>query len=185
MFKSFSYLVRLEAEGAGAALVGDAAVEADDIQPVGPGGVGELGRVIHAVDQSWDVDLHFADAGVSGGAAFGEILVMRQLDLGLHVILGDPAVQRVRLADIDEEEFRLLFVFLVEFVERGNLPAEGSSGVAAEDQHHRLLTPERGKRDLLRLLLLVFNARLERKVRCRVAHLQVASARQVPQGHYR
>ena len=185
MFKSFSYLVRLEAEGAGAALVGDAAVEADDIQPVGPGGVGELGRVIHAVDQSWEVDLHFADAGVSGGAAFGEILVMRQLDLGLHVILGDSAVQRVRLADIDEEEFRLLFAFPVEFVERGNLPAEGSSGVAAEDQHHRLLTPERGKRDLLRLLLLVFNARLERKVRRRVAHLQVASARQVPQGHYR
>ena len=34
LFRNLSYLVRLEAEGAGAALVGDAAVAVYDIQPV-------------------------------------------------------------------------------------------------------------------------------------------------------
>jgi hypothetical protein len=43
----------------------------------------------------------------------------------------------MRLGDVDDEEINSVFVLVVEFVEGGNLPPEGRSGVAAEDQDYR------------------------------------------------
>jgi hypothetical protein len=49
----------------------------------------------------------------------------------------------VRLLDVDDEELGVAAVLLVEPIERGNLPAERRSGVAAEDQHDGALAAER------------------------------------------
>jgi hypothetical protein len=54
----------------------------------------------------------------------------------------------VGFGDVDDYELDLTFVLGVELVERGNLPAEGRSGVAAEDQDYRaLLLGESGELD--------------------------------------
>jgi hypothetical protein len=43
-----------------------------------------------------------------------------------------PEVARVSLGDVHDVKGRLVFISLVQFVERGNLPAKGRSSVAAE-----------------------------------------------------
>jgi hypothetical protein len=49
-----------------------------------------------------------------------------------------PDVAGMRFGDVDHQERDLLSVLLVELVESGNLPPEGRSSVAAEDEHNRL-----------------------------------------------
>jgi hypothetical protein len=53
----------------------------------------------------------------------------------------------VGFQNIDHIECRAVFVFIVELVERGNLPAERRSGVTPENQHHRPLPAEGSKRN--------------------------------------
>ena len=75
-------------------------------------------------------------------AAF--ILSMRDLLVEQHrrgIIL--PNVDGVRLHDVNHQKGDLIFVFVIQLVEHGNLPAKGRSGVAPENQHHRLLPPKR------------------------------------------
>ena len=58
-----------------------------------------------------------------------------------------PAVSGVSLLDVDDEEIDLIAVLAVELVERGNLPPEGRSCVATEDEHHGLAGESSGKPD--------------------------------------
>jgi hypothetical protein len=51
----------------------------------------------------------------------------------------------VSLLNVDDEELRPILVLLVKSVERGNLPPEGRSGIAAEYQDDGPLTPELGE----------------------------------------
>jgi hypothetical protein len=46
------------------------------------------------------------------------------------------------LEDVDGVERDIVSVLLVQFVERGNLPPEGRSGVAAKDKYHGLPAAE-------------------------------------------
>jgi len=45
----------------------------------------------------------------------------------------------VRFDDVDDEERDSVAVLVVELIEGRNLPPEWGSGVAAEDEYHRLL----------------------------------------------
>ena len=58
-----------------------------------------------------------------------------------------PAVSGVSLLDVDDEEIDLIAVLAVELVESGNLPPEGRSSVATEDEHHGLAGESIGKPD--------------------------------------
>jgi len=42
------------------------------------------------------------------------------------------------LGDVNHQKSHLASILLVKLVEGGHLPPEGRSGVAAEDEHHRL-----------------------------------------------
>jgi hypothetical protein len=59
-------------------------------------------------------------------------------DTFLDVAIRLPEVAGVRFLDVDDVERRAVLVFRVEFVEGGNLPPEGRSSVAAEDEHDGL-----------------------------------------------
>src|SRR5207244_4499583 len=48
-----------------------------------------------------------------------------------------PTFSRMRLADVDREELDVVAVALVDFFQDPKLGSVGSSGKAAEDQHHR------------------------------------------------
>jgi hypothetical protein len=48
----------------------------------------------------------------------------------------------VRLLDVDDVELGAVLIFLVKFIEGGNLPPEGRSSVASEDEHDGLHAAE-------------------------------------------
>ena len=58
-----------------------------------------------------------------------------------------PAVLRMGLLDVDDQELNAVLVLLVDFVQAPGLLAEGRSGVGAEDQPHRTLVAEVGERN--------------------------------------
>jgi len=128
----------MESERSGLALVCDLARSINQVEPVGPRCVGALGRVAEFIEHCWNLDAQLAHAGASDVRALvfapraGED--DRVLDIALHL----PDVAGMRLGDVDHQKRDLTFVLLVQLVESGHLPPEGRSGVAAEDEHHRL-----------------------------------------------
>ena len=53
----------------------------------------------------------------------------------------------MRFIDVNDVETNMIAILLVEFVERGNLPAKGRSSVTAKDEHDGLLAAKRREGD--------------------------------------
>ena len=81
------------------------------------------------------------------------------------------------LKDVDRVEIDLSLVLLRKLVQGGNLPPERRSGIAPEDQHHRLRSPERSELDGR----FSFEG-VDCEIRSRIAGIQVAAARLIPHG---
>jgi len=123
-----------EAAGAGGGFVDDFTLFIDEIEAVGPGGVGGFGRVLHVVDDGGELDAEGADAG-------GGVVVLHGLRFGgfeehlFFDVAGDlPLVGGMGLADIDEQEVDSAGVLFGQGVEVPNLGTEGGSSVGAEDE---------------------------------------------------
>lgn len=124
----------MEAVGTGGAFEGDAALFVDDVEPVRPGGIGLFRCVFDVVEECGDFDFQTADAGVGHGLTLRVRLRVGVND-ALFLVDGElPAIARMRLLDVDDEELRAVFVLLVETVEGRNLPPEWRSSVTAEDE---------------------------------------------------
>jgi hypothetical protein len=84
--------------------------------------------------------------------------------------------------DVHHEESRLTLVLFIELVERGNLPAERRSGVAAENQNDRPVPAKRGKSNPRRPI-----GSGEAEVRRKVTHVQAPGTGDKPkllEGNY-
>lgn len=163
--------VGLESEGTGAALVGDAAVGIDQVDAIGPAGVLSLSRVAEFVEDRGELNPQLADAEACDRCAFFLVPRTGEDDFILDIALHLPDVAGVRFSDVDHEEGDLIPVLLIQLVERGDLPAERWSGIAAEDQYGRLLTVERGELELSGLVDLG-----ESKVWRRISDSKIACA---------
>jgi hypothetical protein len=168
--------VGLESEGAGTALVGDAAVGIDQVNAVGPTGILPLGGVAEFVEDGGELDPKLAHAEAGDGCAFLLVPGTCENDFIFNIALHLPDVAGVRFSDVDHQKGDLVPVLLIELVERGDLPAEGWSGIAAEDQHRRLLAFERSELDLSRFV--DFG---ERKIGSGISDAKIAGARVSPQ----
>lgn len=134
---------RLEAEGTCGTLVSNFALLIDQVEPVRPAGVCLLGRVVDSVYERRKLD---AEVDRAGRGQLGAILICLGVLVNHLLLLVDrqlPAVARVRLLNVDQVEGQFILVLPVELVEGGNLPPEGRSGVAAEDQDYWLVSAER------------------------------------------
>src|SRR5258705_11852035 len=93
-------------EGAVAAFVRDAALLVDDVEALGPGGVGVVGGVVHFVDSEGNGILEALGEVVGDGDALFKRFRLGVADIifvffvGLHL----PFVQRVGFANVDGEE---------------------------------------------------------------------------------
>ena len=170
------HLVGLESVGARLALVSDATVGANHVEPVGPACVRGLGRVLQVVNDGGNLEAQLGHAGVGHGATFVQALLAGDGDFFFDVVLILPRVDGMGFLDIDDVEGRLILVLLVELVERGNLPAERWSGVASEDEHYRLVTAKGGELDAR---LFVVGRKLE--AWRRVTHLEPSRAGNKPE----
>ena len=79
------------------------------------------------------------------------------------------------LLDVDNVEGDFVFVLLIQFVERGNLPAKGWSGITSKDEYNRSIRPKAGE---FHAGGLVIGSQV--KVWSQVADSQFASASDVP-----
>ena len=132
----------VEAEGAGAGFEGYAAVSIDDVEAVGPAGVIVFGGVLEIVDERGEFNSELHDAERAHLFALFEIFRSGEDHVVVEVIGILPDVGGVRFANVDGVKLHFIFVLFVERVEGGNLPPEGRSSVAAEDENDRLLATE-------------------------------------------
>ena len=93
----------------------------------------------------------------------------------LQVALRLPQVGRMRFIDIHHIESNVVFVLLVQLIERGNLPAKGRSSITSKNQHNRLLIPERRQPDKGRMI-----QQRKHEIRRMVSCSQVARPRALP-----
>jgi hypothetical protein len=124
------------------ALKENPAVCADQVQPIRPARVRGFDAVVEAIDQGWKLDPQFSHAGVSNRKSLCLITGTGEEDFVTHVGLHRPDIGGVRFKDIDGVERNLVLVLLSKFIQGGNLPPEGRSRIAPEDQYHGLRTPE-------------------------------------------
>jgi hypothetical protein len=136
----------IEAEWSRFGFEADDAFLIDRIKAIRPTGVLLLDLVLNSIDQrgEWDVQLTHArarhvEAFVKGGRVLIEDAVA---DVARHL----PDIAGMRFGDVNHKERYSVFVLVVDFRERGNLPAKGRSGIASEDKHHRLPASEGRKR---------------------------------------
>ena len=88
------------------------------------------------------MNVEMAHAGLSHAAALFKCDGVCDDDLVADIGCGLPRIARVRLLDVNYEESNSVLILLIETVERGNLPAEWRSRIAAENEDHRLLIPK-------------------------------------------
>src|SRR5580700_12017538 len=162
------------------ALVQNAAPRSDQIHPIGPSGVSRLDAVVEAIDYGWKLDSQFPHTGACNRISLRFIFRTGEehavVDIGLH----RPDVRGMCFKDVDRVERNLILILLSQLVQGGNLPPEGRSGIAPEDQNHRLRSPQRGKLDRRP----GFEG-ADGEIRSRVAWVEVAAAGLVPQGSER
>ena len=112
------------------------AVPVDHIEAVGPARVSDLRGIVEFIDEGgkFETQLHHASSGQVH--ALFVTLGASDRDLILDVVLVSPQVGGVGFLDVNDEELGPVLVLLIQSVQRGNLPAEGRSGVAPEYQYH-------------------------------------------------
>src|SRR5581483_11309942 len=115
-----AHLPGIVMERAHSAAIGDAALFVDDIEALGPGGVGVVGGVAEIVGDE---------------NTLREILRLRVANVFLDVRFHLPFVGRMRLANVNGQEIDAVLVVLIELNDVAHLAAEGRSSKAAEDEH--------------------------------------------------
>jgi len=152
MHQGGAYFVGLEAEGAGFGFEDDLAVLVDEVDAVGPSGVGLFGGVAKFVEHRGKLYPQLAHAGTGDEGALIFIFRAGKDDFVADVAFHLPNVAGMGFENVDHQKRNLAVVLIVEFVEGRNLPPERRSSVASEDQNHRLSRGQRRQLDAFGLV---------------------------------
>ena len=149
----------------------------DEVNAVRPSGVSRSVELPNSSRTAGNLmpNLRTQDPATEG--AFFFILWAGEDDFVFDVAFHLPDVAGMRFQDVHHEKSDCIAVLLVQLVEGGNLPPEGRSSVAAEDQHDRLLPIQSGKLNSLRPVQLD-----QREVWSRITHMQGSSSSPEPHG---
>ncbi len=142
----------------------------DQIQAIRPSRISLLGRVSEFVDDSRNLDAKFSHAGSGHHGALFFISWTSEHDLVFYVALHLPNIAWMGFGDVDHQKINFVAVLIAQLVEGGNLPPEGWSCIASEDETNRFtLSSQRRK---LHCVTLVEFA--QGKIGRSVAHRQFA-----------
>ena len=138
-------LIGLEAPRSGSTLVHHLTVLADKVEPVRIAAVALRRRILHVVDEHRHGEVELLRTGAGNLRALKQVL--RIIDR-TALRQGTLAIDRMGLANVDDEESSRLTILAVKFLQAPGLAGERWSCVAAENQDHRLLFFVRRKTDL-------------------------------------
>ena len=133
-----SQFLWLESKRSGLALIGDLPFAVDQVNSIGPAGVGFLRGIVEAIEHGGKLYPQFANATARHKLSLLIIFRTGEDNLFFYVALALPHVGGMGFQDIHDEEGDSRPVLVVKFVEGRNLPPEWRSSVAAEDQNHGL-----------------------------------------------
>src|SRR5579884_1604740 len=125
------------------ALVGHSSIFVDQINSIGPTGIGLLRAIVEIVNQRRKFNSQLPHAHPCHVLALGNVFRTGEDDFIPNVALHLPHVTRMRFEDVHGVELHTRSVFVVKLVESGNLPPKWRSSIAAKDKHYRLPGLER------------------------------------------
>src|SRR5882762_11483993 len=152
----------------------------NQIETVRPAGIGLFRPVAKHVEHRRNLDAELAYAGSRDVFAFLLVLRRRENYVVFDVALHLPNVAGMRLGDVDHQESDAAAVLLVEFIEGGNLPPEGRSSIAAENEDDGLGLVDLGELDPCAVVELH-----QRKIRGGISDVERTSTRTGPGGFKR
>ena len=164
-------MLRRKTEGTCGCLENHPAIGSDQIEAVRPARIGALGAVFDSVEDRGDADSQVPHARRGGFGALSIRPRRRIEDVVSHIRGHVPKIGGVRLLNVDDIKSDAVAILIVQFVERGNLPAKWRSGIAAENERHRASAVLRRKLDGAAVV-----ERGQFKIGSRVAGLQIARA---------
>lgn len=126
-------------EWAEAAAIHDFSGLINDVEALGPRGVGVVRDVKHVIHGEWQRKMESLDEIIGDGDPLRESMRLRIADALIHVGFHLPFVERMSFADVDGEEIGAVLVIVVQGYEVAYLAAEGRSGIAAENEDQRTL----------------------------------------------
>ena len=127
----------MEAERPGLALELHFPFAIDQVEAVGPTGIGGLGMVFEPIDESWELDPKLTDTAVGDRVALIHVTRSGEDDFVFDVALHLPNVAWVRLENVHRVESDFTAILLCHRVENGNLPPKRRSSIAAENEYDR------------------------------------------------
>ena len=125
-------------EWAHAAAIGDAGGLIDDVETLGPGGVGVVGGVGHVVHTERQREIEAFGEIVGDGEALFQRLGLSVADVFFEVGFHLPFVGGMGFADVDGQKVGVIFVIVEDLDEVADLATERRSSKAAEDEDERL-----------------------------------------------
>ncbi len=167
----------MESERPGLALIGHMALAIDQVQTIRPAGVGGFGGVAKLVQHRGQLDPKLPDARACDQSALFFILRVGEHHAVFDVALHLPDIAGMSLRDVDDQEAGAVLELVIEFVEGGNLPPEGRSSVAAENQDHGLALVHGRELDVRALVEL---GQIE--IRSGITNIQVSGTSAQPSG---
>jgi hypothetical protein len=132
-------LVRLKSKGARLALVRNAALRVDQIDPVRPAGVGLFRRIAKLVEHSRKLYPKFPYASPGNECAIFFSFRTGKNNLVFNIALHLPNIAGMRFGNVHNQERHAPAILLVKLIEGRNLPPERRSSVAPKYQNHGLL----------------------------------------------
>jgi len=170
-------LLGMEPKGAWTALVNDASVFINQINPIRPAGVSLLRGVIEVINQRGKFDTKLAHAHACNLFALSHALWAGKDDSIANIALHLPDVAGVRFQNVQDVKLHTLTIFVVKLVECGNLPPKWRSSVTAEDQDYWFVVPQRCEANMCALV-----QSGKREVWRRIADVQMSSTGACPHG---
>jgi hypothetical protein len=143
LLKDGGQILGMKPEWSRLALIENAAIGRDQIHAVRPSGVGRLHLVVEAIDDGGKFDAQFAHARTGDRGALFLVTGAAEHHFSLNIALHLPYVRGMGLQDVDRVEINFALVLPGQFVEGGNLPPKGRSGITPKNQDNRLLCPKR------------------------------------------
>ena len=120
------------------------ALRVDQVDAVRPARIGLFRRIAKLVEHGWKLNPKFPYASPSDERAIFFSFRARKDNLVFDIALHLPNVAGMRFGNVNNEESNAPAILLVELIEGRNLPPEGRSSVAAENQYNRLLLIQGG-----------------------------------------
>jgi hypothetical protein len=109
----------------------------DDVQPLGPGGIGVIRRVAQVIDAEGQRKLVARGEILGDGHALFQRFRLRVANVIFHVGLHLPFVGGMRFADVNGEKIRVVLIVVVDLNDVAHLAAKWRSSEAAKHQHQR------------------------------------------------